>query len=293
MASMSARWITLAACDSSNTDARVVGGHRWLQRVGIALLAGGALGYALLAGAVYFKQESLIFRPAPLPADHRFDIPGVEEIKVPVEGAMLSAIHLRVPEPAGLVFFLHGNAGNVQTWSTNIDFYRRVNYDLFMLDYRGFGKSTGTIESEAQLHADVKAAWNQIAPRYAGKKIVVYGRSLGTGLAAKLSGDVQPALTVLVSPFLSLNAMADEHYPWLPAFLNRYPMRSDERLAAITAPVLIIHGDRDTLIPISHAERLRQTRAATEFQVIDGAAHNDIHKFLAYLDALAERLRRL
>lgn len=267
--------------------------QRWLQRGGIALLAGGAFGYVLLAGAVYFKQESLIFRPAPLPADHRFDIPGIEEIKVPVDGATLSAIHLRLPEPAGLVFFLHGNAGNLQTWSTNIDFYRRVNYDLFMLDYRGFGKSTGTIESEAQLHADVKAAWNQVAPRYAGKKIIVYGRSLGTGLAAKLAGDVQPALTVLVSPFLSLKAMADEHYPWLPAFLNRYPMRSDEQLAAINAPVLIIHGDRDTLIPISHAERLRQTRAATEYQVIAGAAHNDIHQFPAYLDALAERLRRL
>lgn len=267
--------------------------HQWLRRAGIALLAGGAFGYVLLVGAVYFKQENLIFRPAPLPSDHRFDIPGIEEIKVPVDGATLSAIHLRLPEPAGLVFFLHGNAGNLQTWSTNIDFYRRVNYDLFMLDYRGFGKSTGTIESEAQLHADVKAAWNLVAPRYAGKRIVVYGRSLGTGLAAKLAGNVQPALTVLVSPFLSLKAMAGEYYPWLPAFLNRYPMRSDEQLAAINAPVLIIHGDRDTLIPISHAERLRQTRAATEYQVIDGAGHNDIHRFPVYLDALAERLRRL
>ena len=283
----------MAACDALTTHARSGGRQQWLRRAGIALLAGGALGYALLAGAVYVKQESLIFRPAPLPADHRFDIPGVEEIKVPVDGATLSAIHLRLPDPAGLVFFLHGNAGNLQTWSTNIDFYRRVNYDLFMLDYRGFGKSTGVIESEAQLHADVKAAWQQIAPRYAEKKIVVYGRSLGTGLAAKLAGDVQPTLTVLVSPFLSLKAMADEHYPWLPAFLNRYPMRSDEQLAAITAPVLIIHGDQDTLIPISHAERLRQTRAATEYQVIDGAAHNDIHTFPAYLHALAERLRRL
>ena len=293
MAWMWARRTTLAACDSLITNARSGSRYQWLRRAGVALLAGGALGYALLAGAVYFKQESLIFRPAPLAADHRFDIPGVEEVKVPVDGAMLSAIHLRLRDPAGLVFFLHGNAGNLQTWSTNIDFYRRVNYDLFMLDYRGFGKSTGAIESEAQLHADVKAAWNQIAPRYTGKNIVLYGRSLGTGLAARLAGDVQPDLTVLVSPFLSLKAMGEELYPWLPGFISRYPMRSDQWLAAIARPVLIIHGDRDTLIPISHAERLRQTRAATEYQVIDGAGHNDIHRFPAYLDALAERLSRL
>jgi alpha-beta hydrolase superfamily lysophospholipase len=290
---MWAKWITLDAIDSPNADAQPVARRFGWARIGMALLLVAALGYTLLAGAVYVKQESLIFRPAPLPADQRLDIPGVEEIKVPVDGATLSAIHLRLPDPAGLVFFLHGNAGNLQTWSTNIDFYRRVNYDLFMIDYRGFGKSTGAIESEAQLHADVKAAWSAIAPRYAGKKIVIYGRSLGTGLAAKLASDVQPDLTVLVSPFLSLRAMGDELYPWLPGFISRYPMRSDERLGSVKAPVLIIHGDRDTLIPVSHAERLRQTRPATDFLVINGAAHNDIHKFPAYLDALAERLRRL
>ena len=266
---------------------------RWLKRAVIALVSGACVGYALVAAAVYFRQETLIFKPSPLPADHQFGIAGVDEVTVPVVGAKLSALHLKLPDPRGVVFFLHGNAGNLQTWMTNVDFYRRVNYDLFMLDYRGFGKSTGRIESEAQLHDDVRAAWKQISARYAGKKVVVYGRSLGTGLATRLASELQPDLTVLVSPYFSLQSMADEIYPWLPGFINRYPMTSNQWMAAIKKPVVIAHGDRDTLIPIAHGERLKQVQSAAELLVISGAGHNDIHKFPAYLDGLAERLQKL
>ena len=99
------------------------------------------------------------------------------------------ALHLRLPAPKGVVFFLHGNGGSLESWFINPEFYRRANYDLFMIDYRGYGKSTGQIESEAQLRADVRAAWATVAPQYAGRKVVFYGRSLGTGLAA-VKGDV-------------------------------------------------------------------------------------------------------
>jgi pimeloyl-ACP methyl ester carboxylesterase len=266
---------------------------RWLRRAAIAIASGSVLGYCVIGGYVYFKQENLIFRPVPLAADYRFAIPGVEEVAVPVAGATLSALHLRLPQPAGVVFFLHGNGGNLHTWMTNVDFYRRVNYDLFMLDYRGYGKSTGQVDSEQQLHDDVKAAWNQIVPQYRGKRLVIYGRSLGTGLAAKLASETQPDLTILVSPYLSLQAMGDEQYPWLPASINRYPMHSDQWLTAITRPVVIVHGDRDTLIPILHGERLQKLRAKTEMLVITGAGHNDIHKFPAYLDGLADKLMKL
>ena len=251
------------------------------------------LGYLAIVTFVYFSQESLIFKPMPLAADYKFTIADVEEVRVPVAGSELSALHLRLPNPSGMVFFLHGNGGNLQTWLTNVDFYRRVNYDLFMIDYRGYGKSRGQIESETQLHDDVRAAWNMIAPKYAGKKLVVYGRSLGTGLAAKLSSDVQPDLTVLVSPFESLKAMGDAHYPWLPGAVNRYPMRTDVWLPKVKGPVVIQHGDLDTIIGLSHGERLKQLRSGTELVVVNGAGHNDIHKFPKYLDTLSERLRNL
>ena len=249
-----------------------------------------AMLYGGVAGLVYWKQEALIFHPTPLGTDYHFELPDVTELRILVEGATLSALHFKQANPKGIVFFLHGNAGNLESWLTSIDFYRSVNYDLFIIDFRGFGKSTGHIESEAQLHRDVLQAWQSIAPQYVGKKKVVVGRSLGTGLAAEFSMAAKPDLTVLISPYLSLNAMAQERYPWLPSIINRYPMRSDEWLPQIKTPVMILHGSIDGIIPIAQSEALARTRPQTEFVVVPGAGHNDIHKSPIYLDTLTARL---
>ncbi len=264
-----------------------------LKRITQRALLALVIAWAVVAALVYWQQEKLIFHPVPLPADYRFTVPGVEEASVPVAGATLSALHFRLPDPKGVVFFLHGNSGNLDSWLTSVEFYRRANFDLFILDYRGYGKSSGKIESEAQLHEDVRAAWKFIAPRYAGKKIVVYGRSLGTGLAAELASEIQPDLTVLVSPYLSLNAMAQLRYPWLPAFINRYPMHTDQWLPGIRTPVLIVHGDIDGVIPLEQGQALAAVRPGTELVVVPGAGHNDIHKFPLYLGALLAHLSAL
>ncbi len=264
----------------------------------IAVIALVAL-YAAILVLVYWKQEALIFHARPLAADYRFPIAEVAEVSVPVDGAVLNALHFKQPNSKGVVFFLHGNGGNVASWLTSIDFYRRVNYDLFIVDYRGYGKSTGRIESEAQLNNDVLAAWKFITPQYAGKKLVVYGRSLGTGLAAALSTAIEPDLTVMVTPYFSLDAMGQLRYPWLPSIINRYPMRSDEWLPQIKNPVMILAAGDDEVIPVSQAELLSRVRlgsqknARSEYTVIPGAGHNDIHKFPLYLDTLSARLMGL
>ncbi len=151
----------------------------------LGALLTAALLYAVLLALVWWQQERLIFLPSPLPAAHRFDVGAdVHEAWVDVPGARLHALHLRNQRPRGVVFFLHGNAGNLDGWFVNADFYRRLNLDLFMLDYRGYGKSSGRIDSQAQLEADVRAAWASIAPNYRGMQRVFMGRSLGSALAA-------------------------------------------------------------------------------------------------------------
>lgn len=255
-----------------------------------ARLAG--LGLVLYAAALtwlWFQQEQLLFAPTVLPADHAWALArDVNEVAIEVPGARLSALHLRLPNPKGVVFFLHGNGGSLENWFVNPSFYRRANYDLFMFDYRGFGKSTGRIESEAQLRADVRAAWDRVAPQYAGRKIVIYGRSLGSGLAAGLAAELgashAPDLTVLVSPYASMAALAAEHYPWVPQALLRYPLRTDQAITQIRSPLLLIHGTRDTLIAPSHSDALKALAPQAMLARIDGAAHNDLQNFDTYLD---------
>jgi pimeloyl-ACP methyl ester carboxylesterase len=264
----------------------------WSRALLYAALAALAVYLALIA-LIWWGQERLLFHPEKLPAEHRFVMgDDVHETWVDVPGARLNALHLQLPDPKGVVFFLHGNAGNLESWFVNADFYRRANVDLFMIDYRGYGKSSGHIESQSQLEADVRAAWARVAPRYAGKQRVIFGRSLGTGLAATLAAELQPELTVLVSPYSSMAALAHEHYAWVPQALLRYPLRTDEALARVKSPVLLAHGGRDTLIAPRHSEALRAVAPQAQLLLVPQAGHNDIHQFDSYLDALRDALMR-
>jgi pimeloyl-ACP methyl ester carboxylesterase len=264
----------------------------WLWQVPLA----AAAVYAALLALLWLGQEKLIFLPQKLPQHHRFDFgPDVHEAWVEREhGVRLHALHLRLPAPDGVVFYLHGNAGNLDSWFSNADFWRRANLDLFMLDYRGYGKSGGRVQSEAQLLADVRAAWQALqpqGPRYAGRKHILFGRSLGSALAAQLALEVEPDLLVLVSPYESLQALAAEHYAWVPRALLRYPLRTDEAVARLATPLVLVHGEHDEVIGLHHSERLlaRAPAAARARLVrVAGAGHNDLQLFPEYLQGLRE-----
>ncbi|NOX69980.1 MAG: alpha/beta hydrolase, partial [Gammaproteobacteria bacterium] len=227
-----------------------------------------------------------------LPADHPFDfdVP-FEERTVSVDNAELSGIRFTQEDPLGLIFFLHGNGGNIESWSSGADFYQRVNYDMFMFDYRGYGKSTGRVSSQTQLHNDVQKAWDSVAPLYAGKPIVIYGRSLGAALAAELATHVDAEKIILVSPFTSMEAIAKAQYPLLPVSLVRYPLKTSEIIGNIHSPVILVHGDQDRLIPLVHSESLlKLIKAPSKLLVIAGAGHTDIHQFESYLEGLTAEL---
>ena len=267
---------------------------RIAKRAALALLLLAGLVWAGAAGALWVGQERLLFKPVPLPPEVRLsDEPDVSERVVEVPGARLSVLELRLPDPKGVVFFLHGNSANLKEWFIDGSLYRRANLDLVMMDYRGFGKSTGRIESEAQLHDDVEAVWQSIAARYRGKRVVAYGRSLGTGLAAAWAAEHQPDLTILVSPYSSMRDLAALHYPWVPGAVVRYPLRSDEAVQRIRSPLLLVHGDQDRLIPLAHSQALAARANDARVVVITGAGHADVHRFDAYQTAVLGALRAL
>lgn len=267
------------------------------------LLAVGAV-YAGAVGYLWLRQERLLFEPAPLAPDEPICTdPDTREFFVEVPGARLSVAHLARPSPRGVFFFLHGNSGNLKKWFVELDAFRQANFDVVMFDYRGFGKSSGGIESEEQLRADVLAVWRHFAPLYTGKRVVISGQSLGTGLAAGLAAELcseghAPDLTLLVSPYSSMKALAAELYPWVPMQVLRYPLHTLEYVARLIGPVMLIHGDKDELIPIHHSEELygalgTSSRCKAELLRVTGAGHSDVHQFPTVRKALLAALGRL
>jgi pimeloyl-ACP methyl ester carboxylesterase len=253
-----------------------------MKKIAIRVLRNLAILYLSACTFLYFFQESIIFVPSKLLADHVFTPPGVEEVSIEVKGATLSALHFKNTDPEGIILFLHGNAGNLHSWLPSTSFYEKVNYDLFMIDYRGYGKSTGSIKSEEEVKEDVLMAWNSIAGEYEGKTRVVYGRSLGGALASYVSAEVNPDITVLVSPFYSMRDMAELYYPWVPSFILRYELDTAQYLSKIKNQVYLFHGTKDDIIPLSQSKKLLGVSDKISFYEISGASHNDIHAFSEY-----------
>lgn len=252
--------------------------------------------YTAAIGWLWFRQERLLFEPVKLPADHVLcKDSDVEEIAIEVPGATLSAVRLSLPSPRGVVFFLHGNSGNLTDCMEELNAFREVNFDVVMFDYRGYGKSTGCIASEEQLRADVRYVWEYFAKDYDGRRIVISGQSLGTGLAAGLSAELSaadrtPDLTMLVSPYSSMRALADELYPWVPGRVLRYPLHTMDHAARLAGKLMLVHGDKDELIGIHHSEALSKLIPQAELLRVEGAGHSDVHKFPSFRKALAGAL---
>jgi pimeloyl-ACP methyl ester carboxylesterase len=262
----------------------------------LGLLAAVGAVYTAAIGYLWFRQERLLFEPTPLdPREQLVEDPDVVERGIDVPGARLSAAQLRRPDPRGVVFFLHGNSGNLRDCLVDLDAFREINFDVVMFDYRGYGKSSGRIESETQLRSDVRAVWDAYAAQYEGKRVVIAGQSLGTALAAGLGAQLcaeghAPDLTLLVSPYSSMRALADELYPWVPSRVLRYPLHTAEHAAQLKGPLMLIHGDKDELIGIHHSHALRTAVPSAQLHCVEGAGHGDVHKYPSFRTALAGAL---
>ena len=259
---------------------------RWL------LLAAPAV-YILVCSGLYFQQDELIFRPAVLPADFRFSFPQTfSEVNVPVDGATLNALYFTVPHSRGVVLFFHGNAGSLRRWGEVAESFTSRGYDLLVFDYRGYGKSTGKITSEQQLHGDADRVYVYVRERYPAGQIIVYGRSLGSGIAAQLAVRHTPKLLILETPYFSLKDLTATFYPYVPSFLLKYPLRTDLALPQVKSPVYLIHGTRDSVVPYPSSERLLALiPSAKELVTIPGGDHNGLRLTPTYNTALDRFLR--
>ncbi len=242
----------------------------WILGVGAAL-------YVAVCMLLYFQQERLLFFPTKLAPDYRFRFAQrFEERWLPTaDGTRLHGLLFPADSARGLVFYLHGNGGALDSWGEVAATYTRLGYSVFLLDYRGYGKSGSRISSQTQLLSDVDTAYQQLTAEFPERQTVLLGYSLGTGVAAWLAARHYPRLLILQAPYASMRATARQHYPWVPGFVVRYPMATDEVLPHVTAPIVIFHGDQDEVIsPRSTAQLKQALKPGDEFISLPGAGHN-------------------
>jgi alpha-beta hydrolase superfamily lysophospholipase len=259
----------------------------------VMILASLVTLYLAICTLLYVVQERFIFFPEVLPPHYRFTFSDpFAEVTVPVDGATLHALHFTVPQPQGVVLYLHGNAGSVRSWGSVASYFTSRGYAVLIPDYRGYGKSTGTISSERMLHQDAAAIYAYLQQQYPEEPIVVYGRSIGTGLAVHLARTQHPKLLILETPYFNLQELATAQFPWVPSFLFKYPLRVDQWISDVACPIMLVHGTQDNVIPYSASMRLLPLiRSEHRLVTIEGGGHNNLGMFPQYDKFLSEALR--
>lgn len=251
-------------------------------------------GIVLLSIAVYFLQDLFIFKPEKLHPDFKFqyDIP-FREVNFDVEeGVRINGLHFYREDPKGLILYFHGNTRSIKGWAKYAKDFYRYNYDVVLVDYRGFGKSTGK-RSEEEMLDDMQFVYSALAKQYSEDHLIVYGRSLGSGFAAKLASDNHPRYLILDAPYYNFRKVIERFLPILPVRLVlRYHLRTDKWIQKVNCPVYIIHGTKDWLIPIRHSEALQKINPRKITLIhIHGGGHNNLPKFDEYHNFVRDILK--
>ena len=236
--------------------------------------------YCACCAYMYFKQEAFIFLPEKLAQNKKLSINiPFEEVAIKVQGAKLSGLLCSVHQPKGLIFFVHGNKGNLNDQEQAARFYTSLGYDFFSFDYRGYGKSTGEIESEKQFFSDVVAAYSYCLKRYTAPEITIIGYSLGTAPASYLATKSSVSRLILIAPYFSLKKMTVHRYKVIPTFLLKYPFETNEHLKKAKQRVLIVHGDQDAVLPFEGGKALEEYLGNDDrFLKLPGQGHDDLEK---------------
>ena len=240
------------------------------------------VGYGALVALAYFAQRSLMYFPdRTRTTPEAAGLPQVEEVELATsDGEKVIAWHVAPRGDRPVVVYFHGNGGAL-AWRA--DRFRQIVADgtgLIALSYGGYGGSSGQ-PSEAGLLRDAEASYAFATARYPAERLVLYGESLGSGVAVALAAERRVGKVILEAPFTSAVDVGTAAYPFLPVRLLMHDtFRSDGRIGKVTAPVLVLHGTRDNVVPISYGERLYAlTTAPKKFVRLSGGHHSDLDSY--------------
>lgn len=262
-----------------NTFLRIVRHPRVRKITSIALLV-----YLIGAILFYFFQETFIFRSRPLPDSYAFsDTLAHEEIKIPIDSK--DTLHAVLYKPIsgihkGLVLYFHGNRQNISWYEKFVPYFTQLGYEVLMPDYPGYGKSKGTL-SENKLYEWAALSYQLAISRFAADSLIIYGKSLGTGIATQLACRRDCRELILETPYYQFSDVVQRFLPIYPvSMLLRYELPTYRYLPYVTAPITIIHGTDDGVISFSQSQKLaRFFKKEDRLISIKGGAHNDLFTF--------------
>ncbi len=228
------------------------------------------------------SQTKLIFHPNKLDRAYKYssELEHEEVFLSTGDGNEINGLFF--PDSSNnVILYFHGNAGSLDSWQYVYNDFRSLGLNFFIIDYRGFGKSTGKI-SEEGLYIDAQTAYNYLLERgFKQEHIIIYGRSIGTGVAVDLASRNASGALILESPFTNLKKLVSGLYPYLlPSLFLKYEFNNIGKINKINTPLLIIHGKRDNVIPFKHGLELYQRYQGEKvFLPIENGQHNNLNDF--------------
>jgi alpha-beta hydrolase superfamily lysophospholipase len=235
------------------------------------------------------RLQKQIFPGATLSLDYNFDFPYPfqEHFIAAKDGKRLNALLFEADSAKGVILYLHGNNGALDKWGKIAETYMRMHYDLFILDYRGYGKSEGKIESEEQLYSDVQQVYDTLKTQYPEDHIVVIGYSMGTGPAAMLAAQNHPQKLILDAPYYSLADAVHHLTPKIDTAVLPFKFNTYQFLQKTTAPVVIFHGDADKVFYYGSSEKLKAYfKPGDQLITLEGWSHFDFEANKYYVEKL-------
>ena len=236
--------------------------------------------YLCIVAYMYLQQRQIQYHPSrTAPSPQSVGLSGVNDERITTPDGETIAVWYAAASPGKpTILFLHGNAGEIGTRGERFSFYRSQGFGVLFVSYRGYGASTGNI-TEAGLITDALSAYEfLIGKGVAPQQIAVVGESLGTGVAVQLAAQRKVGAMALEAPYTATVDVGAEIYPWLPVrLLMKDTFKSRDFIGRVTAPLLVQHGDADTIIPVAHGRALfAMANEPKQLVIIPGLGHDAI-----------------
>lgn len=251
--------------------------------------------YCAAGIALYYLQDKFLFHPEKVDpgTPYHFNVP-FEELRIPFneEDTMSFVKFFPSGQSKGIVLYFHGNMKNVSHYTNATTVFTKAGYEVWMEDYPGFGKSTGIL-TEEKLYSQALQLRKMADAKFSADSIIIYGKSLGTGIAAYTAANSKGKLLVLETPYSSMPDLFASHVFIYPTgLMSNYKIPTGEYVSEVAYPVVIFHGTADRVIPISCANKLKvKLKPGDKFYTIERADHQDINRRPEYFKTMDSLLQ--